>query len=256
MSNLKFHIDIDRLAKQFDTLKESVKTDLTKGVENLANMTHARVLELAGEELTSLQKLYKDNVEFSNPSEGFWIVTLKEPALWIEDGRKAGFMEELLNGKSSRMGKNGKYAIIPFKHNKNPSDQSTKTHDLAQEIKYALQKKGINWKKLEMNEDGSPRLGLLHRFDLETARPLAAKESHKHSLTKGVAVYQRKDAEGNTKRDVMTFRVISEKSRNEGAWVHPGRQGNKLMDKAMSWAISAWERDILPAIFAKYNSKD
>jgi hypothetical protein len=256
VSNLKFDIDIVTLSSQLNGLKKDVQDDLTKGVENLANMTHAKTLELATSELSSLSKLYKDNVEFSNPAKGFWVVTLKEPALWIEEGRKAGFMEELLNGKSARTGKNGKYAIIPFHHNKNPTEQSAKAYDLAQEIKYELKKQGVNWKKIEYNQDGSPRLGLLHRFNLETARPVdAQKDIHKNPLTKGVAVYQRKDESGKVRKDVMTFRVISEKHKNEGLWIHPGRQGDKLMNKAFEWAVSTWERDILPAIFAKYKGK-
>lgn len=256
MSNLTFNIDIEALSAQMDGLKKDVQKDLKDGAENLATMTHAKTLELAGEELTSLQQMYKDNVEFSNPAEGFWIVTLKEPALWIEEGRKSGFMEELLNGKSSKTGKNGRYAVIPFKHNVNPSMQSAKAYDLAQEIKYDLKKRGVNWKKIEYNKDGSPRLGLLHRFDVETARPVEAqKDIHKHPLTKGVAVYQRKDESGKVKKEVMTFRVISDKHRNEGLWVHPGRPGNKIMDKAFEWAVETWEREILPAIFAKYKGK-
>ena len=256
MNNLKFDIDVETLSKQMDGLKKDIQSDLTKGVENLANMTHARTLELATEELTSLAKLYKDNVEFSNPAPNFWVVTLKEPALWIEEGRKSGFMEELLNGKSARTGKNGKYAVIPFQHNVNPTEQSPKAYDLAQEIKYELKKKGVSWKKIEYSADGSPRLGLLHRFDFETARPVdAQKTKHKNPLTKGVAVYQRKDESGQVRKDVMTFRVITEKHKEEGLWNHPGRQGNKILDKAFEWAVGTWEKDILPAIFSKYKGK-
>jgi len=273
-NNLKFHVDVERLADKMDGLKKDIKKDLTEGVENLANMTHAKTLELAGEELTSLQKLYKDNVEFSNPAPGFWIVTLKEPALWIEEGRKSGFMEELLNGKSAKTGKNGKYAVIPFQHSKNPTEQSAKANDLTEEIKYALKKKGVNWKKIERDENDSPRVGLIHQFDLETARPLAQKAHHKNSLTAGVAIYQNvydqqgnriqdaqkahkalQEKKGTVKREVMTFRVITEKHKNEGLWIHPGRPGNHLMDKAFDWAVKAWEKDILPAIFEKYSKK-
>lgn len=256
MSDLKFNIDIDILSKQIGGMKDGVKKDLIQSAESLANMTHAKTLELATEELTSLAKLYKDNIEFSTPAEGFWVITLKEPALWIEEGRKNGFMQELLDGKSSRMGKNGRYAVIPFVHNINPTEQSYKAHDLAQEIKFELKKKGVNWKKIEYNQDGSPRLGLLHRFDLETARPTEAqKDIHKHSLTKGVAVYQRKDGAGKVKREVLTFRVITEGHKQEGLWIHPGRQGNKILDKSFEWAMDTWEKDIIPAIFAKYMGK-
>ena len=255
MSNLRFYVDLERLSKDFGNLKEEVKNDMTKGVENLATMTHAKTLELAGTELTSLQKMYKDNVEFANPAPNFWVVTLKEPAMWIEEGSKAGFMEELLNGKSSRTGKNGKYAIIPFQHNKNPTEQSAKAYDLAKTIQYELKKKGVNWKKLEVDANGSPRLGKLHTFQFDNDTATAQKASHKNPLTKGVSVYQTKMKDGTVRKDIMTFRVISEKSRNEGAWIHPGRPGNKILDKAFEWAMGTWERDILPAIFEKYNGK-
>jgi len=256
MSNLKFNVDIERLSKHLDGVKKDVQEDLTKGVENLASMTHAKTLELATEELTILSKIYKDNVEFSNPAPNFWVVTLKEPAMWIEEGRKSGFMEELLNGKSARQGKNGKYAIIPFKHNKNPTEQSPKAYDLAKEIQYELKKKGVAWKKIEKNEDGSPRIGRLHSFQFNNPRAIAQKDIHKNPLTKGVSVYQTKQKDGSVRRDIMTFRVISEKHKNEGLWVHPGRQGNKILDKAFDWAMQTWEKDILPAIFEKYNGKD
>jgi hypothetical protein len=272
VSNLKFDIDVETLSKQLGGLKKDVEKDVTRSAEDLANITHARILELADEELTSLREMYKSHVKTDNSMARIWVITLEEPAMWIEEGRKSGFMEELLNGKSSHVGKNGKYAIIPFQHNKNPTNQSPKAYDLAQEIKYALKKKGVSWKKLETNADGSPRVGLLHKFNVETARPVdAQKDIHKNPLTKGVAVYQNVyDSDGNlvrnadkgrdllakgqgtVKKDVMTFRVISEKHKNEGLWVHPGRQGNKIFDKAFDWAIKQWETQILPAIFEKY----
>lgn len=254
-NNLRFDIDLERLSNQMNGLKDEVQKDLVQSVQNLANMTHSRVLEEATQQLSSLQKMYKDNVEFSNPEPNFWVVTLKEPALFIEQGRKNGFMEELLNGKSAKTGKNGKYAVIPFTHNKNPSEQSPKAYDLAKEIQHELKKQGVNWKKIETDSNGSPRLGRLHTFQFDNARALAQKATHKNPLTKGVSVYQTKQKDGSVRRDVMTFRVISEKSRNEGAWIHPGRPGNKIFDSALAWAISTWEREILPALFDKYNGK-
>jgi hypothetical protein len=256
VSNLKFTVDIEKILSHVKTLKKELTKDLNEGVRNLAEITHNKVLDLSETELGSIKQLYRDNVDFSNPAKNIYVITLKKPALWIEEGRKSGFMEELLNGKSAKTGKNGKYAVIPFKHNNNPSTQSPKAYDLAQTIKYELQKKGVNWKKIEYNEDKSPRLGLLHKFNLETARPVdAQKDIHKNSLTKGIAVYQRKDSDGKVQRDVMTFRVISEKHKQEGLWMHPGRPGDKLMDKAFDWALKTWETDILPSILSKFDGK-
>lgn len=194
-----------------------------------------------------------DNVEYEKVEDGLWVVTLKEPAMWIEEGRKSGFMEELLDGKSSRTNKKGeKYAIIPFEHSKNPTEQSPKAQQLANQIKEELKSRNINWKKIEKNKDGSPRLGLLHKINIDNPR---LKEAHKSSPTKGIAVYQRKDSSGNVRRDVMTFRIIHEKHRNEGLWIHPGREGDKLMDKAFDWAVDAWDREILPQILAKFDGE-
>lgn len=250
MSDLKFDIDIEAIASQFDTLKDKIKKDLTKGVQAVATMTHAKAHELARDELGSLSQMYSENLEFSNPEENIWVVTLKNPAMWIEEGRKSGFQEELLRGKSAKQTKDGKtYAVIPFTHNKNPSEQSPKAKELANQIKQALRKEGVNWKKIERNEDGSPRIGRLHTFNFDSPR---AKAEHKTPLTHGISVYQNKVKGGGVRRDVMTFRVIHEDHRSEGLWIHPGRKGSKLLDKAFDWAVETWEKDILPEILKEY----
>lgn len=253
MSDLKLEIDVQGIAEEFGSLKEQVESAVVDGAESLAAMTHAKTLELARDELNSLSKKYMDNVEFQKLEDNLWVVSLKEEAMWIEEGRKSGFMEELLNGKSGKTNSKGeRYAVIPFEHNKNPTEQSTTAKQLADQIKDVLQKKGINWKKIEKNENGSPRLGLLHKVNINSPR---LKEAHKTSATQGVAVYQRKDKSGNVRRDVMTFRVIHEKHRNEGLWYHPGREGSKLMDKAFDWAVNAWEGEILPQILANFDTR-
>ena len=246
MSDLKLEVNINDIADQFKELKEEAEKALLQGVESLSAMTHAKTLELARDNLGSLSKKYMDNVEYQKLEEGLWVVTLKEPAMWIEEGRKSGFMEELLNGKSSKVNSKGeRYAVIPFQHNKNPTEQSVQARQLADQIKSALRKEGINWKKIEKGPDGTPRVGLLHKLNIDNPR---LKEVHKNAATKGVAVYQRKGKDGNVRRDVMTFRIITEKHRNEGLWIHPGREGDKLLDKAFDWAVQTWENEILPTI--------
>ena len=208
MSNLKFEVDSDQISKNFGDLADQVKQNIVKGVENLATMTHAKTLELARDELRSLSQMYMDNVEFDNPVPNLWVVTLREPAMWIESGSKSGFMEELLDGKSAKTNAKGeKYAVIPFKHNVNPSQQSEKAQLLANQIKEALKKEGINWKKIEKNPDGSPRVGRLHTLNVESSR---LKPEHKKPATYGITVYQNPIGEGKVSRDIMTFRVISE----------------------------------------------
>ena len=252
MGDLRFDIDINSITESLRDVKKQVQKDLKKGVSSLAAMTHAKTMELANTELKSLSKQYKESLSFQQLEENLWVVSLDEKALWIEEGRKGGFMEELLNGKSSKTGKDGKkYAVIPFEHSKNPAEQSSKAKALTDEIRAELKKRDIPYRgKLEYNSDGSPRLGLVHRFNIDSAR---LKDTHKDGPLKGVAIYQRMNEKtGKVQRDVMTFRVISEKHKDEGKWIHPGRQGDKLMDKAFAWAMTEWEQKILPEILGKY----
>lgn len=250
MSDLKFEMDVSNIANEFGEIKKEVAADLKKAVSGLASMTHAKTLELAGE-LGSMSKTYKDNISFQQLEENLWVVELDEKALWIEDGRKGGFMEELLNGKSSKTNAKGeKYAVIPFEHSKNPTEQSSKAQKLSNAIKDELKAQGVNYRKPEYNTDGSPKLGLVKRFNVDSAK---LKESHKTEPLKGVAIYQRMDENtGKVRRDVMTFRIITERHREEGKWIHPGMEGKKLMDKAFEWAMNEWDNKILPEVLGKY----
>lgn len=249
MSDLRFDIDVDGLVSEFGDIKENLKKDLTKGASDLASMTHAKTLELARNNLNSLQKLYTDNVEFSNPEENLWIVTLKEPAMWIEEGRKSGSMIDDLLQRGYKTSKDGnKYKAIPFEHSKPPSQQSNSANELTKHIRGELKKRSINYKKIEYGKNGGPRTGLLHRFDVDNPR---MSEKQVENL-KGVAVYQTKQKDGSVRRDVMTFRIVSEKQKADGKWMHPGRSPEKFMDKAFAWALRTWENEMLPAILEKY----
>ena len=250
MADLRFDINIDDLTKEFGDIKKSVEKDIKQGASDIANMTHAKTLELARNGLNSLQKLYTDNVSFSNPDENLWIVTLNEKALFIEDGRKSGSMIDDLLQRGFKTSKDGnKYRVIPFEHSKPPSQQSNAAKDMTNLIRGELKQRGINYKKLELDKAGSPRTGLLHRFDVDNPR---MSEKQRENL-KGVAVYQTKQKDGSVRRDVMTFRVVSEKQKGQGKWQHPGMEGKKFMDKAFEWAMRTWETEMLPAILAKYD---
>lgn len=249
--SLKFEVDSEKIAKDFGKLGDQIKKDIKEAVGSLASMTHARAHELARDELGSLSQTYSENLGFQQLDENLWVVSLDEKAMWIEEGRKSGFMRELLDGKSGKVSKDGKkYAVIPFKHNQPPSRQSMTAQNLANQIKDAMEKKGLSWGKIETDSQGSPRIGKLHSFNVESAK---LKDSHKTPATYGVSVYQHKTPDGATRRDVMTFRVITEDHEKEGKWNHPGRKADKLLDKSLAWAENVWETQILPAILAKYD---
>jgi len=251
MGLFNIHIDVAELTKEMGALKKEVEQTLIQSARSLASMTHAKLGELATEKLGSLASKYKNEIEFSNPEENLWVVTLKEAAMWIEEGRKGGFQEELLRGKSAKTAKDGsRYAVIPFEHSKPLSEQGSKARELSGQIKAFLKDKGISYKKIEYNADGSPRVGLLHKFDIESARPSARA---KDPALKGVSIYQSVAESGQVKRSVMTFRVISDKHRAEGKWFHPGMDGKKLVDQVHDWALREWENTILPSVFKEFN---
>ena len=259
--DLKFEIDAESIAKQFGDLSKQLESDLNKGVQSLAKMTNTKTQELVKDKFSgnSLEDIYIKNLSYEQIDETMSIVTLNKDALFIEEGRKAGFQDELLFGKSSKVSKKGKrYAVIPFKHSEStggvdttqtPVRQTTKSRELANEIKQALSDKGVDWKKIEYNPDGSPRTGRLHTFNLDSAR---LKSHHKTPAKAGVSVYQTKTPEGKVRRDVMTFRIIHEDHKDQGLWNHPGMKAEKFMDRALEWAERYWETDILPQILKKY----
>ncbi|MDD5650672.1 MAG: hypothetical protein PHF86_09685 [Candidatus Nanoarchaeia archaeon] len=255
MANLIFDIDIEDIKKQIEDTGKSLKKDLINGVEKLAVMTHAKVMEFAKDNLHSSAKTYMDNVAFDQISENMWIVTLKEPALWIEEGMRGGFMKWLLedkNGKGQvKTNKKGeKYRVIPFEHSKAPAEQTANARELTDAIKKEFKKQNIPFKRIETTPEGSPRIGKLHTINIESARP---SKSAKTPALSGVTVYQSKDKNtGKVRRDIFTFRVISEKHEKEGLWVHPGKEAKKFMDKAFDWCMNTWEKEILPTILEKY----
>ena len=249
MSDLRFDINVDELVAVFGEIKETVSKDIKQAANDVASMTHAKTLELARNGLNSLQKIYTDNLSFSNPDENLWIITLNEKAMFVEEGRKAGSMIEDLLRNNAKTSKDGhRYKVIPFEHSKPPSQQSNTAQAMTTLIRGELKQRGINYKKLDLDKSGSPRTGLLHRFDVDNPR---MSEKQRENL-KGVAVYQTKQKDGSTRRDVMTFRVVTDNPASDAKWVHPGMEPKLFMDKALDWAMRTFENEMLPAILAKY----
>lgn len=249
--DFKLEIDASAIAKEFGNIKEKVEKTINLAVGGLAASTHAKAMQLATEQLTVTSSIYKDALSFNKISSNIWVVSLDlKKAGWIEEQRKSGFMDELLKGKSARTSKSGKkYAIVPFKHNKNPTEQMPVAQSLANDIKDFLKSKKIPWKKLEFNEDGSPKMGLIHRFDILNEKP---SEKAKFPALKGLSIYQRKGDDGKVKKEIMTFRVITEDHKAEGLWHHPGRKGVKIIDQCWTWASQSWDSEILPSILEKF----
>lgn len=249
--NLKFEIDLEKLSKNIKQFGEEFKKDVTESIGYLASMTHGIVLQQTNELSPPLQKPYRDALSFQRLEEGLWVVELQKEAVWIEDGVKPHSMyDTLLKSPKAKIGKKGKYLAVPFKHSKNPSEMSPKALELASQIKDELKKRNISATKLDLTADGSPRLGRISSFDIESARPSA---KAKYPALKGVTIYQTRNKEtGKVQRDIMTFRVISESTKGDGRWQNPGRQPADFFDLAYREAERMWENEILPNLYKKY----
>lgn len=277
MAGLKINIDAAAIAAQFKEFAVEVEQSIQEGVKALAAQTHAHVLEEAAQKLKTSHKTFRENLGFEEVSPGVWVVSIDEKAMWIEEGIEPGkdMKPDLL--KNARAGKNGRYQVIPFDPKKNPgsgvSDPSTMSWPkqnqtiINQQLKLGLKeinkqgraeakKNGGKWEnisltKIEKDANGSPRVGKLHEFDIPSIFPT---DKAKHPALKGLTIYQNKDEKGNIRRDVLTFRTVSDNSPSD-SWRHPGYQGQKFLDEAEQWAMNEWENKILPDILKSFGGK-
>lgn len=248
---LKFELDIEQIASAFKEEAEKVQQALYEGVKQLSAMTYARTIELANEKLKSTRKSYIDALDYKEIQPGIWVVSLDAKMLWLEEGKSAGSMVDDLLRNNAKTAKDGtKYKVIPFEHSKNPSDMSTRSQSLVSDLKRELKRQDIPFKKIEKNADGSPRIGKLHSLNI--ASPLPTPRAS-YSIFHGLSIYQRKTAEGKVKRDIMTFRIVSEKHKQTGKWyMADDIEARKFLDKAFEELVSKFETEIMPDILAKY----
>lgn len=250
MSRLKIEIDAKMISEMFDGAKEEVERDIYDAVEIVARRSEAKVRELAAEQLHSRFNLYDENLGFKEIGRGMYLLELKEEALWIEDGMPAHSMVDDLLRKNAKISKKGKrYKAIPFKHDKLPSQQTQKAKQISDMVKTELKKRNIPYKKIEFDKSGNPRLGLIHAIrDIQGPRP---SKMAKHGALEGISVYQTMTKRGNVRRDIMTFRVVTESHKEEGLWFHPGLKAVKILDQVHDWALKEFDK-ILQEIYGMH----
>ncbi len=252
--NLQFHVDTNEIAAQFGTLKDQVKKALHDGVRGVASATHAKVAQLAQENLKSTRKQYLDALQgqngFQEIAPGIWVVSLNESALWVEEGQESHSMIEDLLRKNSKISKDGnRYKVIPFEHSKASDIQTGLEQDLVSQIRGHLKKQNIPFRGIERDASGKPRLGRVHKLDIPGPK---LKKSHTAPPLQGLSIYQSKGPGGKVRRDVLTFRTVSDKHKGTDKWFHPGLKPRKFMDRALEWSLRVWENEILPGILSRF----
>jgi hypothetical protein len=262
MSDLNFKINSNDFANVLDEFKTQLQRELNQSVRQLAKITYEKTLEIAGQKLKNTLDFYKDNLSMKNDGPSITVITLDEKAVGLEDGTERFDMKPgLLAGKSGKDGKNGRYAIVPFKHNSKPSQQTQKAQDLTNQIKKVLRQENIPYAKIEKDSNGSPKIGLLHKIDIDSDKP-TPKASH--PALHGLRIYQNevKDANGNNVKDkqgnnkiergILTFRTVKE---GQDKWMHPGFRKIGAMDEAFQFAMEQWDSQILPELMKKWGGK-
>jgi hypothetical protein len=274
---MKISIDLEGLNRLLE-LPDRAHRAVQQAVSNLTKMGHAKAVELAAQRLHVRRQPFVDGLSMVQVDENTWLIQLDAKVRWIDDGMEPHSMiDDLLKSPKAKTAKDGsKYMSIPFRHG--PAQVSTPVQmDLVSAIKAEMKKKNIPWGKVETGADGKPRQGRLHTFDV-MHRPLKSHEGPGQGwgprgdvrqgpnerqavgggpggggtpFGQGVAVYQRTNAAGKTRRDIMTFRTVSSKHIGFGRWEHPGLKPAAIFDAVYEWLIQEWEKSVAPALTAE-----
>jgi hypothetical protein len=185
------------------------------------------------------------------------------PRPWAKQGKQTTVGQK--RGKTKRSKDGHRYRVIPFEHSKGPTQQTPAAASLTDTIKRAYEKNapGEKYGKLERGADGQPKKGFIRGFDIMKAPkktsespgqgkgPLGAVRQGPTGIPflQGVRVYQKEVVDNRTgkkgmKKFVMTFRIVSDKHRGTGRWVHPGLQAKHFFDEAFEWALAEWETKV------------
>ncbi|MEI6827560.1 MAG: hypothetical protein WCK54_18355 [Desulfuromonadales bacterium] len=179
-----------------------------------------------------LRRLYADNIlvgeqQTSNSGIIQRISAQKNIAKQLENGTGPWDMKPgLLGGPKAKMGKNGRYNIIPFRHgtsnayspNNNfptmPKNVYTQARALKASVKAGT---GTKW--------GGRLAGT--EFQHPPGQNTTSGYQHKTGKYEGMARIE-KPYQKATQSKYMTFRVVSEKSA-PGSWIHPGYKAHDIV---------------------------
>lgn len=293
----ELHVKASDFDQNIPGIEEKVAALMPEIAQRLAQDTWGHIRTEASRKLKSSRRLYVENCIVYPESDNTWVVELLKPAHWIEDGRTKGSMvDDLLRGAGAKFNKKGeKYRIIPFHHNKPPTQMTETQVDLRNVIREVFKEKGIPWGQptqmaerdraegfvdggSEKNRDvygphltpaqrrlSTNLIGKLNIMD----KPLKTHEGVgqgqgpvgdvRQGMTgiphlQGIRIYQSeiKTTHGDlvTQKDVMTFRTVSEKHKQEGRWEYPGVEGRKFFEPAFIRLKNKWETELKPQIEA------
>lgn len=271
-------MDISGLLK-FEDLKDAAKQETYEAGRNLTAAIHGHIIEQANQKLHTRRQMFIDGLRMAPVNENTWMVSLDAKVRWIDDGMPAhNMIDDLLKSPKAKRAKDGsKYIVVPFQHNKGPTQMTPAQKNLLDTIKSEMMKADnpVPYGSIEKDDQGNPKLGLLHTFDI-TKRPIKTAEGPGQGhgpigkvkqgwspdgksgvpLLQGVQIHQKMtqnpDGTQSVKRMIMTYRVASSKHKNDrGRWENPGVPPQRIFEEAEEWAHDQWQKHIGPAVASK-----
>jgi hypothetical protein len=254
-------IDIEiegNLESDFNNIKNNIQKDINDSTKVIGAAILKKAEDLAQQHLPGkLANMYKTSLKLEQISENMVVLELDEKMLWLDKGRKSGFMDELLKSGAKTSKDGFKYRVIPMKSQEKSQNTPTTSfgENLVSDLKNFLKNKNIKTEKnnnLELDSKGSPRIGRVHSFDIKNIRD---KKQISDNI-KRISVFQNKNPKsGKIEKSIMAFRVISEKHKEKGKWFHPGTPSVKILEKVFKYSEQLWQTEIFPAIKAKYEGQ-
>jgi hypothetical protein len=263
-------LDISPIIELSQTFKPKVDAALKQAMSDLTKQSYAHLVELVQANLHSTRQLYIDALSPPFQDGDVWIIQLDKKALFIENGLPAGFslLKGLLNSPKAKTSAEGnKYIAVPFQHNKGPTQNTPAQQSLTDTIKAEFKKRKIPYGKLEKDDLGNPKIGLLHTFSImdkpvkthegvgQGHGPIGAAKQGPTGIPflQNIAVYQKhvvnpKTGQKSTQKAVMTFRMAS--SKNPDAFKHPGLEAKLFFEKTAQWALQEWTERIQHQVIA------
>lgn len=290
-----FHIQIntDEMAQKLNQVRSVIEKVVKPAIQNLSIQTHAFIVNEANNTIKNgfhrefylgLGEYGKDskdsdqapgvdqsakNVRWSKLGDGMWMVELDSKADFIEKGRESQFMDWLLKpgDKGVKRSKDGSfYRAIPFRHTQNGKATPNTKPAFPTLIKKQAQREGVSLSKIDMDESGKPKIGMIHKLSMQPtgtqaempsffSKPRTKEDSEASGLPEHGGIYKLQDTsiiqrvgpKGKVLREAVTFRVISDKHKNEGRWMAPKVEAANIFPKAYEWAQNQWT-EVLKAI--------
>jgi hypothetical protein len=305
MNNFWFKVNTSEIAKKLNSTSDLLHNRIRSEVEKISIATHAFIIQKAKSELgdgfktnffLGLPPYGKEGDKSSNQngvdsaprhvrwvkvSDNIWVVEIDEKARWIEEGREPTSMATeqwlLKPGKAKRAKDGSLYRAIPIQQmegNKPKINTGMLGEgpggDLVRAIKTAARKQNVSLSKLEFNDAGQIKTGVLHKLNLKVpnsvkndpsmkSQPRSQEDAQATGLKphggiakyEGMVVGQFKNDKGKISKQTVVFRTVSSKHQGENRWMYPKVEALHAMPAAKEFAEKLWG-DVLKALEVEF----